>query len=59
MIPYGKVKTKNHSKNGTHKDCPICDPAKGNKKKARQKSKKVIKKEIKENPYIFYDPFFD
>ncbi len=27
MIAYGKVKTRHHGKDSTHRDCPICDLA--------------------------------
>jgi len=48
MIPYGKVKTRNPSKNSKHRDCPICNPASGNKAKARQIAKKEIKQQFEE-----------
>lgn len=45
MLPYGLVKTK-YGKDGTHRDCPICDPSTGNKKKARQENKRSIINEL-------------
>lgn len=43
MIAYGKVKTRHPGKDGTHRNCSICNPATGNKKKARQEGKKEAK----------------
>ena len=48
MIAYGKVKTRHHGKVASHRDCPICHPAEGNKAKARQESKKIVKYELEE-----------
>ena len=59
MKPYGLAKTKNRSKNSKHRDCAICEPAKPNKKKARQDNKKQCATDYIENPYIFYDPYFE
>ena len=46
MIPYGKIKTRNPSKNSKHKDCPICNPAMGNKARARQAGKREIQRQF-------------
>ncbi len=48
MRPYGQIKTRNPSKNSSHRNCPICDPDEGNKARARQSGKKEIRKQIGE-----------
>ena len=48
MIAYVMVKTK-YGKTGSHRNCDICNPADGNKKKARQAGKKEVLSQLEKD----------